>query len=90
MGGYDYQIWRSIEAWLTLGDTEVLYLEGAEDLDRVSHTDTTTVQVRRTRQPLTLNAQAARDALRNYLADDSRPAASLHPLRVPHDIERGA
>jgi hypothetical protein len=34
--GYWAQIWRSVLAWMELGEAERLYLEGAEDFDRVS------------------------------------------------------
>jgi hypothetical protein len=34
MRGYRIQIWRSVLAWMDLGDKETLYLEGAEDIDR--------------------------------------------------------
>lgn len=63
MGGYDYQIWTSIEQWLMLRDDEVLFLEGAEDIDRVKSAETTTVQIRRTEKPISLNSKQARDAL---------------------------
>jgi hypothetical protein len=33
--GFVYQFWRTVEAWITLGPEEVLYVEGAEDFDRV-------------------------------------------------------
>ncbi len=34
--GYVYQIWHSVNAWLDLAEDEILYLEGAEDFDKVS------------------------------------------------------
>ena len=37
--GYIYQILRSILVWLDLGDQDQLFLEGAEDLDRIEGTD---------------------------------------------------
>lgn len=36
MRGYSYQVLRSVLVWIELGDDEILYLEGAEDLDRIS------------------------------------------------------
>jgi hypothetical protein len=72
MGGYDYQIWRSIESWVMLADDEVLFLEGAEDIDRVSSSETTTVQVKRTEGGVSLNSQNARDAIRNFWATVQR------------------
>lgn len=72
MGGYDYQIWRSIESWVMLADNEVLFLEGAEDIDRVSSSETTTVQVKRTEDSVSLNTQNVRDAIRNFWATAER------------------
>ena len=66
MGGYDYQVWRSIESWVMLADDETLFLEGAEDIDRVSSLETTTVQVKRTEDSVSLNSRNARDAIRNF------------------------
>lgn len=72
MGGYDYQIWRSIESWVMLADDEVLFLEGAEDIDRVNSSETTTVQVKRVEDRVSLNSQNARDAIRNFWATTQR------------------
>jgi hypothetical protein len=33
--GFVYQFWRTAEAWITLGPEEALYVEGAEDFDRI-------------------------------------------------------
>ena len=46
--GYIYQILRSVVVWLNLADTEELYLEGAEGLDRVSDGEALTEQVKDT------------------------------------------
>jgi len=34
--GYVYQAWESLHAWINLKEDEVLYLEGAEDVDLLS------------------------------------------------------
>lgn len=72
MGGYDYQIWRSIESWLSLQPDEVLFLEGAEDIDRVSPAETVTVQVKRRQESLSLNSGSARDAIANFWVTSKR------------------
>src|SRR5690606_32498319 len=46
--GYDYQIARSIHAWLDLGDHERLVLEGAEDFERIAGDDAVLGQARHT------------------------------------------
>ena len=52
--GYLYQIWHSVNAWLHLTEDEILYLEGAEDFDKVSDNTATAVQVKDTQRPITL------------------------------------
>ena len=66
--GYIYQILRSILVWLELGDKEQLFLEGAEDLDRVDHTDALTEQVKDTvgSGNITLRTPSVVEAINNY------------------------
>lgn len=46
--GYTYQILQSVLAWLGLRDGETLFLEGAEDFDRIEGTAAEATQVRDT------------------------------------------
>ena len=64
--GYLYQIWHSVNAWLDLAENEVLYLEGAEDFDKVSDNDATVTQVKATQAPITLRSQDVNDAINHY------------------------
>ncbi len=64
--GYLYQIWHSVNAWLDLAEDEILYLEGAEDFDRVSDDTATATQVKHTQQNITLKSQEAADAINNF------------------------
>ena len=64
--GYLYQIWHSVNAWLDLTDDEVLYLEGAEDFDRVSDNAATAAQVKHTQRNITLRSQDVIDAINNF------------------------
>ncbi len=64
--GYLYQIWHSVNAWLDLAEDEVLYLEGAEDFDRVSDDDATATQVKHTQHNITLRCQDVNDAINHY------------------------
>jgi hypothetical protein len=43
--GYAYQIWQSLGTWISLSEEDVLYLEGAEDLDRLGFQSAETIQV---------------------------------------------
>lgn len=69
MRGYSYQILRSIEAWIDLGDGDVLALEGAEDLDlRLEGGATTAEQIKDTSRSgtITLRSQNVIEAIGNY------------------------
>ncbi len=46
--GYDYQVWQSLFRWINLGEGEVLFLEGAEDVDVLRGDEAETVQVKET------------------------------------------
>ena len=72
--GFIYQFWRTVEAWIDLDAEEVLYVEGAEDFDRVrartadAHSEATSVQIRHDARSgvLTLGASKAIAALGHY------------------------
>ena len=64
--GYVYQIWHSVDAWLDLAEDETLYLEGAEDFDRVSDEIATVAQVKDTQRKITLRSQEVNDAINHY------------------------
>ena len=64
--GYLYQIWHSVNAWLDLNQDEILYLEGAEDFDKVSDNDAMVTQVKATQAPITLRSQDVNDAINHY------------------------
>jgi len=72
--GYIYQILRSILVWLELGDEEQLFLEGAEDLDRVDHTVALTVQVKDTvgSGNITLRTPSVVEAINNFWSHRTR------------------
>lgn len=72
MRGYWSQVWRSVWVWLELGDTERLYLEGAEDLDRVNGREAETTQVKDTAGNITLRSQDVIEAIDNAFAHQQR------------------
>ena len=55
-----------MNAWLDLTEDEILYLEGAEDFDKVSDGSATAVQVRNTQHKITLRSQEVNDAIKHY------------------------
>ncbi|WP_133934661.1 hypothetical protein [Stenotrophomonas sp. CC22-02] len=65
--GIVYQIWWSIDAWLRLGSAdEVIFLEGAEDLDRIASGGAIAGQVKHEVEKISLNNQRSHEALENY------------------------
>lgn len=79
--GYVYQILRSILVWVTLDDSEELYLEGAEDLDRIDGAVAQTEQIKDTAGSgnVTLRTTSVVDAINNYWAHAARnPGIVVH------------
>lgn len=68
MRGYSYQVLCSVLAWIQLADGEALYLEGAEDFDKVAMNAVTTTQVRDTAASgsVTLRSSGVQKAIGNY------------------------
>ena len=64
--GYFYQILHSVDAWLGLNEDEILYLEGAEDFDKVSDDTATVAQVKDTQHNITLRSREVNDAINHY------------------------
>ena len=62
----EYQLRQSLLAWITLGPDEILYLEGAEDFDRVGTSDAEAVQVYDTTRHVSLKTRKLLDAIKNY------------------------
>jgi len=64
--GYVYQAYQSILAWISLGESEILVLEGAEDFDIHNDLTVKTTQVKNVAANLTLRSKAVIDTLNNY------------------------
>ena len=73
--GYIYQVVRSVLAWIDLSDGEELYLEGAEDLDRIGPDGARVDQIKNTAGRITLRSPSVVDAINNYWR---------HAKRNPH------
>ena len=82
IGGYVYQLWHSVYAWLNLKDDEWLYLEGAEDMDVHGKTTVETTQVKREEASLSLNTARAREVLNNFwkVQNDNRDREIFYRL----------
>ncbi len=72
MRGYWTQVWRSVLTWMDLEDTERLYLEGAEDIDRIGGFIAEIVQVKDVAANVTLRSSDVVDAIGNALAHQER------------------
>lgn len=72
--GYVYQILRSILVWHDLGDDEQLFLEGAEDLDRIDPAGAITEQVKDTAGSgnITLRTPSVVEAINNFWSHRTR------------------
>ena len=66
MAGYDYQILRTVEAWLQLGVDEKIYIECAEDYDVIRPAGAVATQVKNSPANITLNSEDVRDTVRNF------------------------
>ncbi|HHT0547767.1 TPA: hypothetical protein ACTW9E_000314 [Klebsiella michiganensis] len=64
--GYVYQIYQSIYAWLTLKETELLYLECAEDFDVCAGQSVVGTQVKDLSGSLTLRSSDVVAAINNF------------------------
>lgn len=67
--GYAYQVWQSLYRWVTLKEDEVLFLEGAEDVDILGPAEQAeTVQIKETAGsgPVTLRSKDVVEAIIHY------------------------
>src|SRR5712692_1457834 len=66
--GFLYQFWRTVEVWIDLEPEELLFVEGAEDFDRIYRHQATAVQVKDDKASgrLTLGNANALAALGNF------------------------
>lgn len=79
--GFLYQFWRTVEAWIELNPEELLYVEGAEDVDIVRGADATIVQIKDNRASgtLTLGNAGALSAIKNYwFLRERNPGRPVH------------
>ena len=64
--GCDYQVWQSLLAWINLNPQELLYLEGAEDIDAYGPNGVTVTQVKHSARNITLRSPDIIDAINNF------------------------
>ena len=80
--GYDYQIWRTVEAWMLLHPGDILYIECAEDYDIASDAGVVMAQVKNSPKTITLNSADVKDAIQNFwVARTKNPSRGKLSLR---------
>jgi len=89
--GYAYQIWHSVYRWITLGKDDVLYLEGAEDLDVLGPEKAEAIQVKDTKRSgsITLRSQDVLEAIRHFWELQERNPNVTILFRFLTTAERG-
>lgn len=76
--GIDFQIWLTVDAWITLGEDRLLVVEGVEDFDIVKDAGGITTQAKALSQPLTLRTGSVIDAIRNFwIAKHQNPGKAI-------------
>jgi hypothetical protein len=66
-GGYLYQGWQSLVAWLELtDDSDVLFLEGAEDIEKLRRSGADVIQVKREAGNVTLKSRKVLESIGHF------------------------
>jgi hypothetical protein len=89
--GYDYQIWQSLNRWISLTGSEVLFLEGAEDFDVLRKGEAETIQVKETARTgtVTLNTQKIIEAIAHFWEHQKNNPGYAVRFRFLTTSERG-
>lgn len=86
--GYDYQAWRTVEAWMLLNPGDILYIECAEDYDIASDAGVSMTQVKNSPKAITLNSADVKATIQNFwIARKKNPNRGKLSLRF---LTRGA
>ena len=87
--GYVYQAFRSVWAWMRLGESESLFLEGAEDFDILSGFSAITTQVKDVARNVTLNSRDVVQAIANFWTHQERNPGCVVRFRFMTTAARG-
>jgi hypothetical protein len=87
--GFTYQIWQSVLRWVSLDDTGVIFLEGAEDFDVLQPHHTETTQVKATAENITLQSSAVQEAIVHYWQHQHANPDDVLYFRLLTTSERG-
>lgn len=64
--GYVYQIWHTVYRWINLREDQLLFLECAEDIDVVGMDGAQAIQIKDTKENVTLRSDNVIDAINNF------------------------
>lgn len=89
--GFSYQIWQSVYRWVTLKDGEVLFLEGAEDIDLLGPGRAEAIQVKEARGSgsVTLQSKDVLEAIGHFWEHQKNNPAIVVTFRFLTTAERG-
>lgn len=77
--GFIYQFWRTVESWIDLKSDEVLYVEGAEDFDKLASDHSTATQIKDDKGSGSLTLTSAIQAINNYWTlKTNNPGRRIH------------
>ncbi|MEI8040780.1 MAG: hypothetical protein WCL11_05190 [Verrucomicrobiota bacterium] len=76
--GVDFQVWLTVDAWITLEEEQVLVVEGVEDFDIIKEAGGITTQAKALSQPITLRSESVIEAVRNFwIAKHQNPVKAI-------------
>jgi hypothetical protein len=76
--GVDFQVWLTVDAWITLEEERVLVVEGVEDFDIIREAGGITTQAKALSQPITLRSESVIEAIRNFwIAKHQNPGKAI-------------
>ncbi|HEX6370844.1 MAG TPA: hypothetical protein VF006_18140 [Longimicrobium sp.] len=87
--GYAYQIWRSVDRWVSLPPGYVLYLEGAEDVDLLGPGVSEAEQIKALSGTVTLASADILESVLNYWSHQQRNQALVIDFRFLTTAKRG-
>lgn len=76
--GYLYQVWRTLDYWLSISHDDVLFVECAEDIDLRTPQKTTAIQVKHTAGSITLRSQSVVDAINHFWQHSTNHDTPVH------------
>jgi len=87
--GFAYQIWQSVYKWVTLEEDEILFLEGAEDVDVLGPGNAETIQIKDLQKTVTLRSNEILEAMAHFWEHQNKNPERRIIFRFLTTAERG-